>query len=330
MTQNIPKQPDKVSIIVPVYRVEDWLDRCVRSIIGQTFRNWELILVDDGSPDRCGALCDAWAEKDDRITVIHQENGGLSAARNSGIARALGEWLAFLDSDDWWSETFLEEMMNAVKQAGADLAVCGWTFEYEDGRPPEDRLPEKAVLTSREALTVLSGPEGVLFVTAWNRLIRRGLWGDLQFPPGRLHEDEFTAHLLLDAAERIAVRDRPLVHYWQRGGSITAVSGNLKHWDGTEAIAERYRYFEEKGYRELLPLTFRKFLYHYFLCLRDLDTDSPEGRDRLAAVRRNAAPLLENRDERKRCSAGERLGLARPLLWKRIYTLRRGRKEEHA
>nr|MBQ6242121.1 glycosyltransferase family 2 protein [Lachnospiraceae bacterium] len=318
----MPNTHDTISIVVPVYKVEGLLDRCVESILGQTFPDWELILVDDGSPDSCGALCNAWAEKDSRISVIHQENGGLSAARNSGIARASGEWLAFLDSDDWWAESFLEEMLAAAQQQEADLAICGWTFEYEDGRAPEDRLPAPGVFTSREALMTLSGPDGVLYVTAWNRLIRRSLWGDLQFPPGKLHEDEFTAHLLLDRTEKTAVLARPLVHYWQRGGSITAVSGNLKHWDGTEAIAERYRYFQEKGYTELLPPTFRKFLYHYFLCLRDLDTDSPEGRERLAAVRRSAAPLLEDRENLKNCTAGEKLGLSRPLLWKKIHRLK--------
>ncbi len=318
----MPNTHDTISIVVPVYKVEGLLDRCVESILGQTVPDWELILVDDGSPDSCGALCNAWAEKDSRISVIHQENGGLSAARNSGIARASGEWLAFLDSDDWWAESFLEEMLAAAQQQEADLAICGWTFEYEDGRAPEDRLPAPGVFTSREALMTLSGPDGVLYVTAWNRLIRRSLWGDLQFPPGKLHEDEFTAHLLLDRAPKTAVLARPLVHYWQRGGSITAVSGNLKHWDGTEAIAERYRYFQEKGYAELLPPTFRKFLYHYFLCLRDLDTDSPEGRERLAAVRRSAAPLLEDRENLKNCTAGEKLGLSRPLLWKKIHRLK--------
>ncbi|MBO4838264.1 MAG: glycosyltransferase family 2 protein [Lachnospiraceae bacterium] len=318
----MPNTHDTISIVVPVYKVEGLLDRCVRSILGQTVPDWELILVDDGSPDSCGALCDAWAEKDSRIFVIHQVNGGLSAARNSGIARASGEWLAFLDSDDWWAESFLEEMLAAAQQQEADLSICGWTLEYEDGRTPEDRLPEPGVFTSREALMTLSGPDGVLYVTAWNRLIRRSLWGDLQFPPGKLHEDEFTAHLLLDRTEKTAVLARPLVHYWQRSGSITAVSGNLKHWDGTEAIAERYRYFQEKGYAELLAPTFRKFLYHYFLCLRDLDTDSPEGRERLAAVRRLAEPLLKERNNLKNCTAGERLGLARPALWKKIHRLR--------
>lgn len=323
MEQKNVDQNDKISVIVPVYKVEALLGRCVDSILAQTYADWELILVDDGSPDNCGALCDAAAEKDARIRVIHQANGGLSAARNAGITQASGDWLAFLDSDDWWSETFLEEMLAAAKQSEAGLAVCGWVFEYEDGRPPAERLPEPGAVSSREALMILSGPDGVLFVTAWNRLIRRSLWGDLRFPPGKLHEDEFTAHLLLDRAEKTAVLARPLVHYWQRGGSITALSGDLRHWDGTEAIAERYRYFRDRGYTELLAPTFRKFLYHYFLCLRSLDTDSREGRERLAAVRRSAEPLLGDKENRKNCTAGEKLGLARPLLWKRIHRLRR-------
>ena len=321
----MPNGSETISIIVPVYRVEEWLDRCVTSILRQTVTDWELILVDDGSPDRCGEMCEAFAAKDGRIRVIHQENGGLSAARNTGIAQAAGEWLAFLDSDDWWAETFLEELLTAARRDKADLAVCGWAFEYEDGRPSRDCLPVRGVVSSREALTRLSGPDGVLFVTAWNRLIRRSLWGDLRFPPGKLHEDEYTAHLLLDRAETITVLDRPLVRYWQRGGSITAVTGNLKHWDGAEAIAERYVYFRDRGYDELLQPTFRKFLYHYFLCLRGLDTESPEGRARLEAVGRSAAPMLRDRRLIAECTAGEKTGLTHPLLWKKIYRLRHGR-----
>ena len=316
------KNQDTISIIVPVYKVEALLDRCVSSVTAQTYSNWELLLVDDGSPDRCGEICDSWAAKDHRIQVIHQPNGGLSAARNAGIELAGGKWLAFLDSDDWWAETFLEEMLEAVREQEADLAICGWTAVFEDGRPAETRLPEKGLLSSLEALKILSGPEGVLFVTAWNRLIRRSLWKDLRFPPGKLHEDEYTAHLLLDRMPRIAVLDRPLVYYWQRKGSITAIAGDMRHWDGAEAFALRYRYFASRGYTELLPSTFEKYRYQYFLCLRELDTDSPEGRKRLSEIKQIAAPLLADQAKGKICSPGERLGLACPRLWKRIYKMR--------
>ena len=320
----MPNNRDTISIIVPVYKVEGLLDRCVASVTAQTYHDWELILVDDGSPDGCGKICDGWAARDSRIRVIHQPNGGLSAARNAGIELAGGKWLAFLDSDDWWAETFLEEMSEALRQAEADMAICGWVSEFEDGSPSQERLPEKGVRTSYEALEILSGTEGVLFVTAWNRLIRRSLWKELRFPPGKLHEDEYTAHLVLDRMPRIAVLDRPLVHYWQRKGSITAIAGDLRHWDGAEAFAQRYRYFAEQGYKDLLPLTFEKFRYQYFLCLRELDTDSPEGKKRLGGIRQAAAPLLARKEYLRSCSQGERLGLTHPHLWKRIYQLRHG------
>ncbi|MBP3728653.1 MAG: glycosyltransferase family 2 protein, partial [Lachnospiraceae bacterium] len=326
----MPKEQETISIVVPVYKVETLLDRCVASVTAQTYPDWELILVEDGSPDRCGEICDAWAARDPRIRVIHQPNGGLSAARNAGIREAKGKWLAFLDSDDWWAETFLEEMLGSLRETEADLAICGWRAVFEDGRPSEERLPEKGLLSSREALGILSGREGVLFVTAWNRLIRRSLWEELCFPEGKLHEDEFTAHLLLERMRRIAVLDRPLVHYWQRKGSITAVSGDLRHWDGAEAFALRYRFFSEKGYGELLEPTFEKFVYQYFLCLRELDSRSPKGKEQIRRIRKEAAPLRRDRANMRRLPRGERLGMQAPLLWARLYRLRHGKESINA
>ena len=107
---------DLISVIVPVYKVEPYLDKCVRSIVEQTYQNLEIILVDDGSPDNCGAICDAWAEKDSRIKVIHKENGGLSDARNAGMDVATGQWIAFVDSDDWIAEEMYESLLNAAKK----------------------------------------------------------------------------------------------------------------------------------------------------------------------------------------------------------------------
>lgn len=315
----------RISIIVPVYRVEEYLDACVRSVINQSYDNWELILVDDGSPDRCGAICDAWAEKDSRIRVIHQKNGGLSAARNAGVKAARGDWLAFLDSDDWWEESFLSEMWEAVLTHQAELAICGWVSEYEnDPDKKEHMLPEPGCLSSREALFLLCQTGGVVFVTAWNRLIRRDVWEGLFFPLGKLHEDEFVAYRLLDKACRIACLDRPLVHYRQRGGSITGRVRDLRHWDGTEALIGRYQFFEERGYEDLLDPAFECFKNSYFLQLLGLETESPEGKKRLKEICRMAAPLLQKKQHTKQLPAGEKLGLTHPLLWKKLHYLKNG------
>lgn len=321
------KRP-RISVIVPVYRVEDYLDVCVESVQRQSFTDWELILVDDGSPDGCGEICDNWAARDSRIQVIHQTNGGLSAARNSGVKAARGEWLAFLDSDDWWDPAFLEEMLQGLQESGAPLCICGWKYEYEKaGDGPEELLPLSGVLSAREVLMQMALPKGVVYVTAWNRLIRRDLWGDLSFPPGKLHEDEFVAHLLIDRADRVCLLDRPLVHYRQRGGSITAQSADIRHWDGTEALLKRFAYYENKGYSELLEPCFQGIRSQYFLCLREQDTDSSQGKNRLKTMQRDLAVLLKHKELINQLPFGERLAFSFPRLWKKQYALKRGSGE---
>ena len=122
-----------ISVIVPVYKVEDCLDKCVRSIAGQTYTDLEIILVDDGSPDRCGAICDAWAQKDSRVHVIHKQNGGLSDARNAGMKIATGQFVSFIDSDDWIDPDFLEVLMTAMKEQNAQIAECAVELVDESG-----------------------------------------------------------------------------------------------------------------------------------------------------------------------------------------------------
>ena len=125
-----------ISIIVPVYRVEPYLDRCVQSIVDQTYQNLEIILVDDGSPDNCPAMCDAWAAKDSRVKVIHKENGGLSDARNAGLAAAAGEYIGFVDSDDWISPDMYRLLYENMAEHGSDVSACGVEMVWEDRTPP--------------------------------------------------------------------------------------------------------------------------------------------------------------------------------------------------
>ena len=135
---------DLISVIVPIYQVEPYLDRCVKSIVNQTYKNIEIILVNDGSPDGCPAICDAWAERDSRVKVIHKENGGLSDARNAGLAVAAGELISFIDSDDWIEPDFLTALYDAMEQTGAEIAECATTYAAEDGtaiRIREETLP---------------------------------------------------------------------------------------------------------------------------------------------------------------------------------------------
>lgn len=178
-----------ISIIVPVYRVEQYLVKCVESLLGQTYRETEIILVDDGSPDQCGAICDGYAARDSRIRVIHQPNGGVSSARNAGLAAASGEYIGFVDPDDWVQPDMYERMLEEMTARQADLVICGYQYHHEDGSVDETRLyPERdtEVIDRKELLKRFGDmPPTVRHVT-WNKLFRRSLLRELRFDE-RLH-----------------------------------------------------------------------------------------------------------------------------------------------
>lgn len=229
-----------ISVIVPVYRVEQYLPECIRSILAQTYPNFELILVDDGSPDGCPALCDDAAQQDIRIRVIHQKNAGLSAARNAGIDAAHGTWIALVDSDDFIRPNMLETLLQRVQADKAQLAVCDYSYAADDGTPlpHSPKIPRDEVLSGNEAIArIASGG----FTVAWNRLYHRSLFAQVRFPVGRLHEDEFVAHLIYAQCQRVSVVAKPLYCYRQRRDGITqqhSVSRRLDQADGICSRAE--------------------------------------------------------------------------------------------
>lgn len=274
---------DLVSLIVPIYKVEPYLDRCIRSIVEQTYENLEIILVDDGSPDNCGAICDAWAEKDSRIQVIHKENGGLSDARNAGLAIASGELIAFIDSDDSIAPEFLERLYLALTQRNADVAECAVSFVDETGAVLRQRdtadVPEMGRI---EALRRLVMEDGV-YQTVWNKLYRRGVLENILFEKGKLNEDEFWTWQVFDRIEKLAIVPEPLYNYLQRSGSIIGVGYNIRRLDGLEARFLRMEYLQK--YDELALLTRQALMmdciWHY-QCAKYLLT----GQDREAALKR--------------------------------------------
>lgn len=169
-----------ISVVIPVYRVEEYLEKCVRSVVEQTYRDLEIILVDDGSPDRCPMLCDEWAERDGRIRVIHQRNGGLAAARNAGMDAARGEFLAFVDSDDYLDGRMLELLAAEMKDPTVDIVECG--FHEISGEKEELFRPERLYLHPQDAVCGLLLPSGSVKPMVWNKLYRRALVRDLRFP----------------------------------------------------------------------------------------------------------------------------------------------------
>lgn len=241
---------DLISVIIPVYKVEKYLCRCVDSVLEQTYTNMEIILVDDGSPDNCPVMCDEYARQDSRVKVIHQENAGLSGARNAGIDMAQGQWLAFVDSDDYLAADFLERLYQACVDTGSSLSVCRW--EYVRGETiSEHGTGETRVYTGREMLANLYVPDGAYFVVAWNKLYRKELFEDIRYPLGRIHEDEATTYRIYDKVKKAAYVDRSLYGYFVTPVSITR-GFNPKRMDWVTAVAERLDFFEQKGYTELM------------------------------------------------------------------------------
>ena len=291
-----------ISVIVPVYRVEKYLERCVKSILSQTYKNLEVILVDDGSPDQCPAICDACAEKDARVKVIHQENKGLSGARNAGIDAASGEYLAFVDSDDYVSPHFIEELYQLLQDTGCAIGQCRFSY-VKGGGLVEEGDSAFCIYRGESLMEQLYGPEekATCFVVAWNKLYRAELFKEtgIRYPEGRIHEDEATTYRLFHEAKKLAFLDRALYGYYtENGGSITSVF-SAKRLQWLTAHEERIAFFKKNGYEKLLPAAYRKLcdacITFYFRCteqVKDAEELKKELRKRLETYRANGAAWI--------------------------------------
>ena len=291
-----------ISVIVPVYRVEKYLERCVKSILSQTYKNLEVILVDDGSPDQCPAICDACAEKDARVKVIHQENKGLSGARNAGIDAASGEYLAFVDSDDYVSPHFIAELYQLLQDTGCAIGQCRFSYVKGDGLV-EEGDSAFCIYRGESLMEQLYGPEekATCFVVAWNKLYRAELFKEtgIRYPEGRIHEDEATTYRLFHEAKKLAFLDRALYGYYtENGGSITSVF-SAKRLQWLTAHEERIAFFKKNGYEKLLPAAYRKLcdacITFYFRCteqVKDAEELKKELRKRLETYRANGAAWI--------------------------------------
>ncbi len=228
-----------ISIIVPVYSVEEYLERCVRSLMAQTYENLEIILVDDGSPDNCGALCDGFAKEDSRLVVIHKENGGLSSARNAGVDIARGEYLGFVDSDDWMEPDAYEALVKLALQEQVKL-VCGGRYDVraKTGEKKPGLCPPKTEVISGEALVRRIFLWDNVDSAAWDKLYHRSLFETIRYPVGRIVEDVPTTYRIALLAGRVGMLSKPIYNYYHRPGSITnaAVSEKVFHFPGHTAM----------------------------------------------------------------------------------------------
>ena len=238
-----------ISIIVPVYKVEEYIHRCVESILGQSYTDFELILVDDGSPDNCGAICDEYAEKDSRVVVIHQENGGLSAARNAGIdwafANSDSQWLTFIDSDDYWYDRYLEVMLQAVTECNTLISTCNATVG-EFSSDPAYYVPQKYETEYAYCDRSIIRHR----IPAWAKLYAKELWKDIRFPVGKLHEDCYTTHKLLFQTQELATVKARMYFVTPNPNSITHAKWSPKRLDAVYGMEEMLSYFRDSLYHK--------------------------------------------------------------------------------
>ena len=257
----------KISIIVPVYKVEKYIERCINSILNQTFTDFELILVDDGSPDRCGAICDNYSKIDKRIKVIHKKNEGLSEARNVGIKVSTGEYIAFVDSDDFINKNMYKVLYeNAIKYE-ADISMCQFKYIY-----PDDVIDESLEIYSKEvliynntqALEMLYKEKKLQFIVAWNKLYKKELFCDISYDYGKIHEDEFIIHELIYKSNIITFSLEEMYYYLQREGSIMKSNFNEKNLDILDALINRMNFFKVNNLDELYFKTQNDYIYFFF------------------------------------------------------------------
>lgn len=242
-----------ISVIIPVYNVEKYLHRCLDSVIAQTYQNLEIICVDDGSIDDSGKICDQYAVRDARIKVIHQENQGLSAARNRGLDAAEGEYIAFVDSDDYILEDMYKKMLDKLLNYNVDLCVCQWQYEFSDGRQVVKRKNIDPTIYGRKAslefarFLYMGNYENGVVVAAWNKLYRRVLLDKIRFE-GRIHEDEAFCGRIMAKNISVYVMEEQFYVYAQNGDSLTNKPFSANKFFFLDTLAERRELFKSDAF----------------------------------------------------------------------------------
>lgn len=259
---------DMISIIVPVYKVEKYLRKCVDSLLAQEYKDIEVILVDDGSPDRCGEICEEYAQKDSRVRIVHKENGGLSSARNAGLDVMTGQWVMCVDSDDWVETNYCSSALQLAQENDADIVVSGYWDAFPDKTIPQKETEDTETLCHDEALVKLCRGEIQSF--AWNKLYRASLFDGVRYPDGRLLEDVGTTYLLFDKAHRVTISPEHTYHYRKRNDSILGKKMNSKKCiDWGLMNEQRFDYMVEQ-HGDLVPQIAAAAFGTAMFCLKNL------------------------------------------------------------
>lgn len=242
---DVEKQTDLISVIIPVYKVEQYINRCVDSVINQTFKNLEIILVDDGSIDNSGKICDEYAKKDKRIIVIHKKNGGLSSARNAGINIAHGKFLSFIDGDDYVDKRFIEILYKNIKENDADVSIVNYYQFSNTSEVFETQEKEKVCLFSQDEFFENMYDEPVYSVVAWNKLYKKEIFDDIKYPVGKINEDEAVLHYIVGKCSKIVTSNLELYYYFQRTNSIMHSNNKQDILDVMDFLYDRINYLKK-------------------------------------------------------------------------------------
>jgi glycosyltransferase involved in cell wall biosynthesis len=264
----------KISIIIPVYNVEEYLPRCIDSLRNQSFQNLEIILVDDGSPDNSGKICDEYALKDARIKVIHKENGRAYDARNKGLDMATGDFIGFMDSDDFIHPEMYQSLYDLLIKYDTDIAQCCF-IKVQSGEiipPIPDNSPQ--VYSNEEALAQLYSDASIEFSVIWNKIYKKELVQNVRFKKAFIHDDEFFTYKLLYAASKVVAVESQFYYYYQSPNSMIRSTFSDRKMEYAEAMEERLTFFREKGLTDLYILAQKRYclwiLYFYYMYSNEL------------------------------------------------------------
>lgn len=309
---------DLISVIVPVYNVEHYLEKCVTSILNQTYTNLEIILVDDGSTDYSGIMCDELEKMDARIKVIHKANGGLSSARNAGIDSATGKYIGFIDSDDYIDVKMFELLYSAIKNNSADISVCNYSWVNENGRVFNTTTLNNAIYSSDEVLCSYFLDNLSSWVIACNKLYLTSLFKEIRYPEGKINEDSFVIHHILNNCKKITSIPESLYFYFQRSGSITKSKFKVSRFDVVDSHFDRTWFYISSNFKnkeKLATKSLMKALSSYHSCCFEIKKSEIDD----CFKEKNSQIQKEYRNLYKKCSIDKLMGIRNIILMSMCY-----------
>ena len=292
---------DKISVVVPIYNVEKYLVKCIDSILNQTYKNLEIILVDDGSPDSCPDICDKYKIRDKRIKVIHKENGGLSDARNAGIEIATGKYICFIDSDDFISDEYVNILYNLFTNDDIDIAECDY-FKFNEEKEVyslKNNKQANKIISKKDMLNRLFDKKTSIRTTiVCNKLYKTKLFDEVKFPKGKLHEDEFTTYKIIYKSKKIAITNQKLYFYRNNNESIMGKKFNEKRYDALIALKQRKEFFKKYNEPEFYnqsDIRYQSKIINFYCLTRKYIKDSKTKQKQLVKLAKKNYKIMDKK-----------------------------------